>query len=242
MSTISVALIQLFFQVSDTIDELFRRHYAEGFGFVICCFDPSKGVSGHPIAYEHDLMPDGTMFVPCRHEHGHGTKETEDFSHEIYSLNSEKEAGRSRNDLGYKGPEPVSSQVYKPHAKVPVKFAPQPIKELPNGGIVTTDAKCPGCSFWGGISGHCSKCWNQLSPEEQKRHTKEQRALQPDRERAAFDLKQKEQASEVLAPHSEAEAIQSEVLTPYIPEIKCLRQRIIQGPHKNDDLYFVVVH
>jgi hypothetical protein len=227
------------FKVSDAIDALFRRHYAKGFGFIICCFDPSKGVSGHPIAYEHDLMPDGTMFVPCRHEHGHGTKETESFSHEIYSLNSKGEAaGQTRTDLGWKGDAPVHKVPFIAPKKPSVSYVPKPLKELAGGGIATTDVKCPGCSFFGGISGHCSKCWKSLSPEEQHIRTEEQKLLQPERDRVAFEQKQKEDAERILPPHNEAEAIQSEVLSPYVPEIKSLRQRSINGLFKNDDLYF----
>lgn len=37
---------------------------------------------------------------------------------------------------------------------------------------------------------------------------------------------------------SVTEAIGSEVLKPHLPEIRALRQRIIRGNFKNDDLFF----
>jgi len=79
------------FKVSSNIEELFTKHYASGFGFIICAFNPEAKIEGgHPIGYVHDLLPDGRLFVPCRHEHGHGTKEKEHFDHFIYSINTAK--------------------------------------------------------------------------------------------------------------------------------------------------------
>lgn len=46
----------------------------------------------------HDLLPDGRLFVPCRHEHGHGTKDKEDFDHEIFSVNTQGEAAGDTRD------------------------------------------------------------------------------------------------------------------------------------------------
>jgi len=93
------------FKVSPTITQLFGQHYKSGFGFIVCCFNPEKKIDPHPIGYVHDLLPDGRMFVPCRHEHGHGTKPMEKFDHEIYSLNSLGEvAGHTREELLAKNP------------------------------------------------------------------------------------------------------------------------------------------
>jgi len=226
------------FQVSDTIDQLFRKVYATGFGFVICCFDPAAGVKGHPIGYVHDLLPDGSLFVPCRHEHGHGTKETEKFSHEIYSLNATgKEAGSTRAELGYSGAD-TTKKVFDSTPKQLAPFVPRAPRDAQGGGIITTDVKCAGCSFFGGISGFCSQCWKKLSAEEQAQHTAEQKPKQVEREKAAWEKAQKEQAHHVPKPASEAEALQSAALAPFYPEIKCLRQRIINGEYKNDDLVF----
>jgi len=228
------------FQVSDTIDQLFRKHYAMGFGFVICCFDEDKGVAGHPIGYVHDLLPDGSLFVPCRHEHGHGTKETEHFSHEIYSLNTKGgEAGKTRSELGYRGGD-TSKQVYTIVPKKVIPFTAKPVRQQ-NGGITTTDIKClGGCTFFGGISGHCSKCWSQLAPADQAKHTAEQTVAQIERERTAWDRGQEQHMKQIGHPNSESEAIQSEVLGKHVPEIKCLRQRLIKGEFKNDDLVFAL--
>jgi len=88
------------FKVSSTIQELFGKHYREGFGFIICCFNPDKKIDGqHPIAYVHDVMADGRLFVPCRHEHGHGTKAEEHFDHYIYSVNTGEDAGMTRAEM-----------------------------------------------------------------------------------------------------------------------------------------------
>jgi len=89
------------FTVSENIEHLFAAHYAAGFGFIVCCFNPDKAiVDGHPIAYVHDVMPDGRFFVPCRHEHGHGTQAMETFDHFIYSLNTGKgDAGDTRDEI-----------------------------------------------------------------------------------------------------------------------------------------------
>jgi len=102
------------FKVSSNIKELFTKHYFKGFGFVICCFNPEKKVDPHPIGYIHDLKDDGTMFVPCRHEHGHGEKPVEKFDHEIYSLNTKDgdEAGRTKEDIvSIKAPSPKGVEI-----------------------------------------------------------------------------------------------------------------------------------
>jgi len=89
------------FKVSANLDLVFQQHYKSGYGFVVCCFNQNKKIEGHPIAYVHDLMSDGKMFVPCRHEHGHGTKEKEAFDHFIYSVNTkgDEASGMSKADL-----------------------------------------------------------------------------------------------------------------------------------------------
>jgi len=76
------------FKVDPNVSELLKIQYGKGFGFVICCFDSNKNIEPHPIGYVGDFQKDGTMFVPCRHEHGHGTKDFEQFDHKIYSVNS----------------------------------------------------------------------------------------------------------------------------------------------------------
>ena len=40
---------QQFLQVSDEIKSLFGKYYAEGYGFVVCSFDPNKTMQAHPI-------------------------------------------------------------------------------------------------------------------------------------------------------------------------------------------------
>jgi hypothetical protein len=81
------------FTVPANITELMATHYGSGFAFVICVFDPTKEIKPHPIGYVHDWLAPNRMFVPCRHEHGHGTPEKEHFDHRIYSLNTASEGG-----------------------------------------------------------------------------------------------------------------------------------------------------
>ena len=93
------------FVVADNIEKLMAAQYGSGFAFVVCMFDPSKDIKPHPIGYVHDLLPDGrSLFVPCRHEHGDGTKATETFDHAIFSLGAkadpQSEAGPTPVELG----------------------------------------------------------------------------------------------------------------------------------------------
>jgi len=75
------------FKLDLRIANLLENHYAKGFGFVICIFDASKGIEPHPIGYTCDAQPDGSIFVPCRHEHGKGDENVR-FDHKIYSVNT----------------------------------------------------------------------------------------------------------------------------------------------------------
>ena len=89
------------FIVAPNIQELMSKHYANGFGFIICVFDPSKEIKPHPIGYVHDKLSPTQLFVPCRHEHGHGPQEKEQFDHYIYSANTrpDGEAGLTPTEL-----------------------------------------------------------------------------------------------------------------------------------------------
>lgn len=58
------------FILNPDVGELLKTHYPDGFGFLICAFDPKLGVAGHPIGYVHDLPLSGEYFIPTRHEHG----------------------------------------------------------------------------------------------------------------------------------------------------------------------------
>jgi hypothetical protein len=83
------------FKLTSNMDQVLEKCYGEGFGFVICAFDPSKPVdtnsqSSHPIAYVSHTLPDGCLFVPTRHEHGQGHHTEEHWDHSIYSFNTAK--------------------------------------------------------------------------------------------------------------------------------------------------------
>jgi len=74
------------FKVAEDIDVILKKHYPKGFGFLICCFDPTAGIEPHPLGYIHTLN-NGSLFVPTRHEHGHGNEQP-DWDHIIYSINT----------------------------------------------------------------------------------------------------------------------------------------------------------
>jgi len=83
------------FKLSANVDKLLAKYYPEGFGFVICKL--TAGGKQHPIGFVHNLMKDGALFVPTRHQHGEEDEEpTAHWDHNIYSLNTDgKEGGRT---------------------------------------------------------------------------------------------------------------------------------------------------
>jgi len=85
------------FRVSPLIKEVFSAHYATGYGFVICSFNPNTAMQAHPIAYVHDQLPNGKLFVPTRHQHTEDVKPTEKFDHEIYSINTTSDGGSGKS-------------------------------------------------------------------------------------------------------------------------------------------------
>ena len=60
---------------------MLATHYATGFGFLVC--QTAKEGKFEPIAYVCDLLPDGSVFIPTRHEHGDGQARA-DWDHSIY--------------------------------------------------------------------------------------------------------------------------------------------------------------
>jgi len=89
------------FTVSDEIKKLFGKCYPDGYGFVVCSFDPNKTMQAHPIGYIQDFLEDGRLFVPTRHQHTIEVKDKEHFDHEIYSVNTtnEGDAGMSVEEI-----------------------------------------------------------------------------------------------------------------------------------------------
>lgn len=105
------------FKVADNIAELLSTHYGKGFGFVICAFDPEKEIAAHPMGYVCDYEADGSIFVPCRHEHGDGEKGDTKFDHFIYSVNTDKSAGKTPSEIlgedgDFSSPEKQPSEVF----------------------------------------------------------------------------------------------------------------------------------
>ncbi|GIQ82816.1 hypothetical protein KIPB_004021 [Kipferlia bialata] len=80
--------------------------------------------------------------------------------------------------------------------------------ERRNGYILTTDVKCPKCSFSGGCSGYCSVCWNGLSKREREDANKKAEAEQPLRTLAG-DRKRQDAASAKEASASDKVTKQS---------------------------------
>eukprot|EP00457_Paulinella_chromatophora_P004991 gb/GEZN01005004.1/.p1 GENE.gb/GEZN01005004.1/~~gb/GEZN01005004.1/.p1 ORF type:complete len:493 (-),score=103.87 gb/GEZN01005004.1/:204-1682(-) len=76
---------------------------------------------------------------------------------------------------------------------LPLLSNPDAIKFVATSGI-----KClGGCGFGGGQSGHCSKCWQNLTPQEKQQHTQEQAILQPERNKQLeAELAQKKAAEQ----------------------------------------------
>lgn len=74
------------FIVPTNIEELMAKYYSSGFAFVICAFDATRSLKAHPVGYVHDPISQRHLFVPCRHEHGHGSEDLEQFDHHVYSL------------------------------------------------------------------------------------------------------------------------------------------------------------
>ncbi len=57
------------FTLPANIDTLLKETYGKGFSFVVCTFDDT--VAAHPIAFVHDRLPTGMLFIPTRHAHGY---------------------------------------------------------------------------------------------------------------------------------------------------------------------------
>jgi len=61
------------FTMQPDIATVLKDNYTSGFSFLVCRFK-SLEVEPHPIAYEHERLFDGHMFVPTRHAHGEKKK------------------------------------------------------------------------------------------------------------------------------------------------------------------------
>jgi len=103
------------FKVAPNVDEILSAHYPSGFGFIICCFDPSRGIEGHPIGYVHEPMG-SSLFVPTLHEHG-DTGDLAPFDHQLFSLNTKENCGKT--------PEETSTEFTKEgHSQDPPRLKP----------------------------------------------------------------------------------------------------------------------
>jgi hypothetical protein len=57
------------FNISPSVIKLLSQFYSEGFGFIVCQI--RQNATYHPFGYTHEMRPDGKMWVPTRHHHGH---------------------------------------------------------------------------------------------------------------------------------------------------------------------------
>jgi hypothetical protein len=83
------------FKLADNVDALLGKHYAQGFGFVVCKFNEGKKM--HPIGYIHPRADNdpNKLFVPTRHEHGDDHGSEPDWDHKIFSLCCDSESGQT---------------------------------------------------------------------------------------------------------------------------------------------------
>lgn len=87
----------------DTVKPLLETTYKDQFAYLVCIIDESAAYS--PIAYVHPSNG-RLLFVPTLHEHGHGhgiahtkvnkRKTTDDWDHEIFSVDSSAEFADGR--------------------------------------------------------------------------------------------------------------------------------------------------
>lgn len=73
------------FTVSPAVDKLLRFFYSSGYSFVVAQLTESGDY--HPLAYSHDIGPEG-LFIPTRHQHGKGgareMRIADDWDHQVY--------------------------------------------------------------------------------------------------------------------------------------------------------------
>lgn len=83
------------FKLADNVDALLAKHYARGFGFVVCKFNEGKKM--HPIGYIHPRPTNdpNRLFVPTRHEHGEDHGSAPDWDHNIFSLCCDSDSGQT---------------------------------------------------------------------------------------------------------------------------------------------------
>jgi hypothetical protein len=85
---------------------MLAAHYSGDFAFLVCVIDASA--TYRPIAYEHDTLPTGDLFVPTRHYHPHegprSRTDTDkaDWDHKIFSV------GVDADDAGWYINAPLS--------------------------------------------------------------------------------------------------------------------------------------
>jgi len=117
------------FQVQPKIKEVLQTSYPSDFGFVICCFDSTKKMAPHPLGYVSDFALDGSMFIPCKHEHdGTGTLKKADFDHRIFTVNSPT-LGTSIEEVRA-SIEKSNKDLVEPKTTPTKVFGNSPLKEL----------------------------------------------------------------------------------------------------------------
>jgi hypothetical protein len=84
--------------IDDFIKHVMSKYYSDNWGFIVCKLRSGSKVKYHPFGYSHQMMNNGKLFVPTRHQHNHqhGENSEESFSdwdHSIYSFNTRSDAG-----------------------------------------------------------------------------------------------------------------------------------------------------
>jgi hypothetical protein len=90
----------VFGTVNEHIRNILFFHYQNlpiPFGYIICKLKSGTQIKYHPFAYTHNLpknhLNTPSLFVPTRHEHGHGNSDHADWDHCIFSLNTTPNSG-----------------------------------------------------------------------------------------------------------------------------------------------------
>ena len=76
------------FELSSNVAELLKGKYSNKFGYLVCKLSTGN-LDYQPLAYSHQLLENGKMFVPTLHYHGHEEADGKaDWDHVIYSINN----------------------------------------------------------------------------------------------------------------------------------------------------------
>jgi len=92
------------FQVSGLTVTNLTKYYPSGYGFLVCVFDPKRGVAPHPFGVVHSL-PNKKLWVPLRQAQKASSIADEKikWDHTVYSVNTKKGDGADPKPKNYAG-------------------------------------------------------------------------------------------------------------------------------------------